>query len=128
MLVAPTRTRNRPRSRGRAPAHRNGDARSQIPGSRTKVSGLRYYSPSEGRFLGRDPRQDILGGQAWLVADLHARNFARGVDGGLHVIDLVAAPWPMEVAAREPLMADWLARVRENPHASVLCPSHDDEL
>ena len=83
------------------------------------------------RFLraNRDhPRLFFLGGGAWLVADLHARNFVRGVDGGLHVIDLVAAPWPSDVMGREPLIADWLARVRENPHASVLCPSPDDEL
>ena len=64
--------------------------------------------------------------QAFLVADLHARNFVRGIDGALHVIDLVAAPWPE--AARHPLIAGWLARVRENPAASALHGARDDEL
>lgn len=30
----------------------------QTPGSHTRVSGRRYYSPSQGRFLGRDPLQE----------------------------------------------------------------------
>ncbi len=64
----------------------------------------------------------------FLVADLHARNFVRCSDGGLRVIDLVAAPWPEEIVARNPLIAGWLARVRENPHASALDAGHDDEL
>jgi RHS repeat-associated protein len=33
----------------------------QIPGSLTKVSGRRYYSPSQGRFLGRDPIEESGG-------------------------------------------------------------------
>lgn len=87
------------------------------------------------RFLraNRDhPRLFFVGGEtvsrAFLVADLHARNFVRCVDGGLRVIDLVAAPWPMEITARETLIADWLERVRLDPAASVLPGSHDDEL
>ena len=57
------------------------------------------------RFLraNRDhPRLFFLHGQPWLVADLHARNFVRGIDGRLHVIDLVAAPWPVGVGAADP--------------------------
>ena len=64
----------------------------------------------------------------FLVADLHARNFVRCVDGALRVIDLVAAPWPAEITRRETLVADWLARVAADPHASVLPGARDDEL
>ena len=66
--------------------------------------------------------------QPYLVADLHARNFVRGVDGALHVIDLVAAPWPAGGAAREPLVRDWLERVRRDPAATALPGARDDEL
>lgn len=64
--------------------------------------------------------------QPWLVGDLHARNFVRGVDGGLHVIDLVAAPWPIE--QNDGLISGWLARVRTDPGASLLEAASDDEL
>ena len=67
-------------------------------------------------------------GQAWLVADLHARNFVRGIDGGLHVIDLVAAPWPRTHAAHDGLMDEWLERVRCDPTATALRGARDDEL
>jgi hypothetical protein len=67
-------------------------------------------------------------GRGWLVADLHARNFVRGSDGGLHVIDLVAAPWPRTHAAHDGLMNDWLERVRLNPAAPVLPGARDEEL
>lgn len=83
------------------------------------------------RFLraNRDhPRLLFHGGAAWLVADLHARNFVRCADGALRVIDLVAAPWPVEVAAQHPLIGDWLERVRENPAAGLLRASADEEL
>jgi hypothetical protein len=83
------------------------------------------------RFLraNRDhPRLFFLRDRAFLVADLHARNFVRGSDRGLHVIDLVAAPWPEVGAARESLIADWLTRVRADPNASVLPGVEDDEL
>jgi hypothetical protein len=66
--------------------------------------------------------------QSWLVADLHARNFVRGADGCLHVIDLVAAPWPTTHAAHDGLMHEWLERVRCDPSASVLRGAADDEL
>jgi hypothetical protein len=83
------------------------------------------------RFLraNRDhPRLFFLAGRPWLVADLHARNFVRAVDGTLRVIDLVAAPWPTEASAREPLIVDWLTRVRDNPNASALPGGNDEEL
>jgi hypothetical protein len=83
------------------------------------------------RFLraNRDhPRLLFLGGDAFLVADLHARNFVRCVDGGLRVIDLVAAPWPAEDIQRHPLIRDWLRRVRENPAAGLMHAAPDDEL
>lgn len=87
------------------------------------------------RFLraNRDhPRLFFLGGNGaarpFLVADLHARNFVRDREGTLRLIDLVAAPWPANVTAREPLIVEWLARVRENPSAGALQGAHDDEL
>jgi hypothetical protein len=66
--------------------------------------------------------------EPFLVADMHARNFVRCVDGALRVIDLVAAPWPAAITAREPLIADWLARVQSNPDATALPGARDDEL
>jgi hypothetical protein len=81
------------------------------------------------RFLraNRDhPRLFFLGARAFLVADLHARNFVRGADGALHVIDIVAAPWPEPPGG--PLIADWLARVRADPQAGVLGTVADAEL
>ena len=83
------------------------------------------------RFLraNRDhPRLFFLGDRAWLVGDLHARNFVRGPGGGLHLIDLVAAPWPENAIVRDPLIFDWLVRVRANPQASALGSSPDEEL
>jgi hypothetical protein len=83
------------------------------------------------RFLraNRDhPRLYFLGGRAWLVADLHARNFVRCGDGSLRVIDLVAAPWPMEASQRYPLIGDWLGRMRVDPTAGLLRAGNDDEL
>jgi hypothetical protein len=72
--------------------------------------------------------RDAGGGpaRAWLVADFHARNFVRGADGALHVIDLVAAPWPEPPGG--PLIADWLARVRADPQAGALGVVADEEL
>jgi hypothetical protein len=77
------------------------------------------------RLLFTDPHGP---GGEWLVADLHARNFVRGVDGFLHLIDLVAAPWPRAHAAHDALMHEWLERVRFDPAASALRGSRDDEL
>jgi len=83
------------------------------------------------RFLraNRDhPRLLFVGSGAWLVADLHARNFVRAADGRLRVIDLVAAPWPHELERGNPLIREWLERVRRDPQASALRGSPDAEL
>jgi hypothetical protein len=83
------------------------------------------------RFLraNRDhPRLFFHGGTAWLVADLHARNFVRCSDHQLRVIDLVAAPWPAGTAAAYPLIRDWIERVRRDPGAGLLGHVPDDEL
>lgn len=64
----------------------------------------------------------------WLVADLHARNFVRSSQGTLHLIDLVAAPWPTHATARDPWIMEWFERVRADPAAGVLPAVSDDEL
>ncbi|MDB6128144.1 MAG: hypothetical protein JWM35_2040 [Verrucomicrobia bacterium] len=83
------------------------------------------------RFLraNRDhPRLFFTGDEAWLVADLHARNFVRGKDGELRVIDLVAAPWPAVETEQTPLIKQWLAAVRKDPGASLLGTPDDRDL
>jgi hypothetical protein len=87
------------------------------------------------RFLRADrdhPRLFFLPGEGgarpYLVADLHARNFVRGADGALRLIDLVAAPWPAHTTARDPWMSEWLARVQADPQAGWLRGAADDEL
>ncbi len=80
------------------------------------------------RFLraNRDhPRLFFHGGDPWLV---HARNFVRDSGGRLRVIDLVAAPWPTDFDLDDPLIQDWLERVRLDPRASALPGARDDEL
>ena len=95
----------------------------------TRLPPGRIEIPSRFLRANRDhPRLFFHEGRPYLVADLHARNFVRGSDGGLHVIDLVAARWPEDGVAGEKLIADWLARVRSNPAASALPGSRDDEL
>ncbi len=87
--------------------------------------------PIPSRFLRahRDhPRLYFVEDQPWLVADLHAKNLVRASDGALRPIDLLAAPLPSELVAAEPLLVDWLARVRADPAASVLRTAPDDEL
>lgn len=74
------------------------------------------------------PRAASRAAQPYLVADLHARNFVKCSDGALRVIDLVAAPWPAALTAREPLIAEWLERVRIDPAATALPGASDDEL
>ena len=63
--LAPTRSRQRPRSRVRVRAFGRGrgcgEKKTQIPRLSTGVSGRRYYCPSQGRFLGRDPKQKAGG-------------------------------------------------------------------
>jgi hypothetical protein len=83
------------------------------------------------RFLRADrdhPRLLFRGGRPYLVGDLHAKNFVRGADGGLYLIDLVAAPWPGDEALRDPQITSWLARVQADPSAPALPSSPDDEL
>ena len=83
------------------------------------------------RFLraNRDhPRLFFLRGRPWLVADLHARNFVRGADGRLRVIDLVAAPWPEEAMTADAQIRTWIERVRRDPTADALPGAPDDEL
>jgi hypothetical protein len=83
------------------------------------------------RFLRADrdhPRLLLAGYGAYLVADLHARNFVRASDGSLRVIDLVAARWPESGPLREPLVDAWMERVRRDPSASALPLSPDEEL
>lgn len=83
------------------------------------------------RFLraNRDhPRLFFFNELAWLVADLHARNFVRDGEGTLRVIDLVAARWPLADKTIDPLIADWLERVRLDPAAGLMPAVSDDEL
>jgi hypothetical protein len=87
--------------------------------------------PLASRFLRahRDhPRLFFVDETPWLVADLHAKNLVRAADGELRPIDLLAAPLPAELVGMEPMLADWVGRVRLDPTASVLGEVDDDEL
>ncbi|MCW5548452.1 MAG: hypothetical protein KIT44_05765 [Opitutaceae bacterium] len=87
--------------------------------------------PIPARFLRahRDhPRLFFRDHEPWLVADLHAKNLVRAADGRHRAIDLLAAPLPRELVAAEPLLADWLERVRHDPGASALPGAPDEEL
>ena len=87
--------------------------------------------PLPSRFLRahRDhPRLYFRGDEPWLVADLHSKNMVRAADGELRAIDLLAAPLPGDLIVQEPLLADWLERVRDDPTAGALPGAHDDEL
>lgn len=87
--------------------------------------------PIPSRFLRahRDhPRLYFVEGRPWLVADLHAKNLVRAADGALRAIDLLAAPLPAGLVAKEPLLADWLARARLDPGAGLLREAADAEL
>jgi hypothetical protein len=74
------------------------------------------------------PRLLFAAGRAWFVADTHEKNLAKDRDGVVRPIDLLAAPWPHALAAREPMMADWVARAETDPAAPLLAPVDDDEL
>jgi len=74
------------------------------------------------------PRLYFVDDRPWLVADLHSKNLVEASDGQLRAIDLLAAPLPADLIAKEPLLADWLERVRHDPRAGVLRAVHDDEL
>jgi hypothetical protein len=87
--------------------------------------------PIPARFLRarRDhPRLFFWADRAWFIADLHAKNLVRDGQQALRVIDLLAAPFPTEHFAQEPLLRQWLDRVRANPHAGILPDVADDEL
>ena len=87
--------------------------------------------PIPSRFLRvhRDhPRLYFVDGKPWLVADLHSKNLVRAADGELRAIDLLAAPFPAELIAKEPLLAEWLERAWLDPSAPLLRAAHDDEL
>lgn len=87
--------------------------------------------PIPSRFLRahRDhPRLYFVNDRPWLVADLHSKNLVRAQDHTLRAIDLLAAPFPPDLVAAEPLLVDWLERVRLDPHATALRAPHDDEL
>jgi len=87
--------------------------------------------PIPSRFLRahRDhPRLYFVDGRPWLVADLHSKNLVRAADGVLRAIDLLAAPLPPDLVAKEPLLVDWLERARLDPAAGLLRPVNDDEL
>lgn len=87
--------------------------------------------PIPARFLRahRDhPRLFFRDGQPWLVADVHAKNLVRAADGRHRAIDLLAAPLPRHLVAAEPLLADWLERVRQDPDASALPGAPDEDL
>jgi len=99
----------------------------------TDTSGLQPPAliPIPARFLRahRDhPRLFFFQDRAWLVADLHARNLVRAADGALRAIDLLAAPLPPVLVTAEPLLTDWLERVRADPTAGVLRGARDEEL
>lgn len=96
--------------------------------SRVQPDGL---IPWPSRFLRahRDhPRLYFVEERPWLVADLHSKNLVKAADGQLRAIDLLAAPVPLDLVAKEPLLADWLERVRADATASVLREVDDDEL
>lgn len=87
--------------------------------------------PIPSRFLRahRDhPRLTFVQDRPWFVADIHAKNLVEAEDGRLRVIDLLAAPFPLELAQTDPLMTNWLARVKKDPGAGLLPEVSDDEL
>jgi hypothetical protein len=87
--------------------------------------------PIPSRFLRahRDhPRLFLHQNQPWLVADLHAKNLVRAADDRLRAIDLLAAPIPPDLIRAEPLLVEWLERVKLDPAAPALRTVPDDEL
>lgn len=87
--------------------------------------------PIPSRFLRahRDhPRLMFVDDAPWLVADLHAKNLVRAEDGRLRAVDLLAAPLPRDLIKAEPLLADWLERVRLDASSPALRGARDEEL
>jgi hypothetical protein len=99
----------------------------------TDTSGLLPSSliPWPSRFLRIDrdhPRLAFIDDKPWLLADTHDRNVVRDESGRLRIIDLVAAPLPLALLQRFPLLGEWIECVRCDPAASLLPPAKDDEL
>ena len=95
------------------------------------VSGLepQRLIPIPSRFLCADrkhPRLAFIDGDPWLVADIHNRNVVRDDKGCLRIIDLVAAPLPVDLLERIPQFLDWIDRKRHNPTASLLGEARDE--
>jgi hypothetical protein len=87
--------------------------------------------PFPSRFLrsGRDhPRLAFVDGEPWLLGDTHDRNVVREERDHLRIIDLVAAPLPMDLIRQFPVLADWIERARLDPKVELLKSSNDDEL
>jgi hypothetical protein len=87
--------------------------------------------PIPSRFLRahRDhPRLVFVAGHPWFIADTHAKNLVRDPEGRLRVIDLLAAPFPLDLAGQDPLMRAWLARVEHDPSAGLLPAVPDEDL
>ena len=104
------------------PLPQGDDMSQRLPGDLIEI-------PSRFLRANRDhPRLTFVMGRPYLVGDLHARNFVRGGDGALHLIDMVACPWPADESLRSPLIDDWIGRVRLDPGAAALPEAPDDEL
>jgi hypothetical protein len=100
---------------------------------KTDMSGLApdKLIPIPSRFLRADrdhPRLAFLDEVPWLVADTHDRNVVVDETGAWRIIDLVAAPLPVEWLEHLALFRDWIERARHDPHAEIFAPANDDEL
>jgi len=87
--------------------------------------------PIPSRFLRADrdhPRLVFFAGEPWLAADTHDRNVVADETGAWRVIDLVAAPLPVDWLADKALFRDWIERARRDPRAEVFAAVDDDEL
>jgi hypothetical protein len=100
---------------------------------KTDMSGLDpgRFIPIPSRFLRADrdhPRLMFYGGEPWLVGDTHDRNVVIDETGAWRIIDLVAAPLPVEWLAQTTLFNEWIERARLDPRAEVFPSVNDDEL
>ena len=62
------------------------------------------------------------------MADPHDRNVVRAADHSARIIDVVAAPLPVEIFNGHPVMRDWIERARQDPRAELLPAADDSEL
>lgn len=74
------------------------------------------------------PRLAFVNNEPWLLADTHDRNIVRDENGQLRIIDLVAAPLPLTLLERLPLLRGRIEHLRSDPAAPLLPPTNDDEL